>query len=308
MLRRDFLKTAAGLFIPVAPAIIRPASAQMWPFPGPGRAAAGGGGGGYSGPGDLATFHTWVGLRAYSNATLGGNLVDVWGNTTSTTFTFVSNATTGAIELSAGGAAAFISGNSSTMFVNKMYDQTGNGRHFNWVGIGSAPLFSTTGAPPSNTTHAIQFGSGGSKLLRCTGFALSQPFSVNSVFRTTTSGSIQALQGESTNFAFGETAANNVRLYAGSSVTSGPAISTNTWYMAQGVANGASSVSTLDTTDTSVSPGTSAISSGHAYEVGSNDFTETFTGSKLEWGIIASAANGTLRGNLNSNAKTFWGY
>lgn len=43
--RRRFLKTAAGLFIPAAPAIIRPASAQMWPFPGPGRAAPGGGGG-----------------------------------------------------------------------------------------------------------------------------------------------------------------------------------------------------------------------------------------------------------------------
>ncbi len=41
--RRRFLKTAAGLFVPAAPAIIRPASAQMWPFPGPGRAASGGG-------------------------------------------------------------------------------------------------------------------------------------------------------------------------------------------------------------------------------------------------------------------------
>src|SRR6516162_6226900 len=98
--------------------------------------ASGGAPAGYVGPGDVVSGATaWWGLRAYSSATTGGNLVDVFGNTTSTAFTFVSKSD-GTIELSAGGAAAFIAGNSGSgnMVATKMYDQTGNGHDMTATG------------------------------------------------------------------------------------------------------------------------------------------------------------------------------
>src|SRR5665213_385939 len=77
----------------------------------------------YTGPGDVVGSATaWWGLRAYSAATIGGNVVDIKRASDNTTQTFVS-LTTGALDVAS--IATFLT--STTGVVTKLYDQTGHG-------------------------------------------------------------------------------------------------------------------------------------------------------------------------------------
>lgn len=96
--RRRFLKTAAGLFVPAAPALILPASAQGPVLPGPGLPVAGGGGGPFtfvsgtttgvngSGGGSSSAIDTTgaaflIGVVSYFSGASGLSFSDSKGNT-----------------------------------------------------------------------------------------------------------------------------------------------------------------------------------------------------------------------------------
>lgn len=260
--------------------------------------AAGGGGGGYTGPGDLQSgASAWWGLRAYSNATTTASAVDVFGLSTTTTFTFVTKAD-GTLELSAGGAAAFLAANVGNMLVTKLYDQTGNGHHMIGSG-GSGPAFTINGL---GSLSVITFVS--SKVLTATGFAVAQPYTVAGAFKTTTSANVQALLTDSTGAQFLLNTTPALRLKSNTSLDGGTTTS-GTWFALQGQGNGASSVVSVNGSDTSGNAGTNGYSAGHSITIGGDDFSENFVGAFGEEGIWPSAFGSSA---MSSNIRTFWGF
>jgi hypothetical protein len=302
MKRRDFLKTAAGLFIPVAPAIIRPASAQMWPFPGPGRAAVGGGGG-YTGPGDVVSgASAWWGLRAYNAAYATGSnpAVDLVDQSANNPITININSS-GNLDQAA--INSWVTANSvTTIFCVKVYDQTGNGRHMT-ASFATSPRL-VVGAVGSYSS-TLQFGNGGAKKLIATGFAVSQPFScVASVVFTSHSG-IAALMTDSTGAQFLINTTPALRVQANTALNNATTLSDNTWYAVQGVFNGASSSATVNASTTSGNAGTNGIVNTHHLSTGNDDFSEALTGSLGEWGVWPSNISGS---SPISNMRTYGGF
>jgi hypothetical protein len=204
-------------------------SDRLESFGNPPRPAAG-----YTGPGDVVSGTTaWWGMRAYSNATTGGNAIDVFGNSTLITFTFVTKSD-GTLELSAGGASTFISANGGGLVITKFYDQTGNGHDMTASG-GNTPTMVTSGL------GSFAIATFSSNKLSATGFAVSQPFTVSGVFKTTTSGGVQALLTDSPGAQFLLIATPQLRVQANTALNGSTTLSSGTWYPLLGVYNGASS-------------------------------------------------------------------
>ena len=113
------------------------------------------GGGPYVGPGDIISGAlAFCGLRAYTKASIGSNLLTVRRSSDSTTKTFVSIAG-GGINIS----DAFFDG--STYYATTIYDQTGNGNDV--TNTSTPPLFLRISGPGGRPT--IQFVSSGSSFL-----------------------------------------------------------------------------------------------------------------------------------------------
>lgn len=82
----------------------------------------------------------------------------------------------------------------------------------------------------------------------------------------------------------------------------------NAWHAIQTLFNGASSVISMDNTETSGSAGTqSAFDTVTAPIRLGNDITSFFSGSALEIGYIAATVSGSDRTSLNSNAHAAYG-
>jgi hypothetical protein len=269
-----------------------------------GDAKVSGGGGGYVGPGDIVSgASAWWGLRAYSNATKGGNAVDVFGNTTSTTFTFVTKSD-GTLELSAGGAAAFIAGNSGVlnMRITQLYDQTGNGHPMTATGV-PRPVFLTSGL----CSFAVAQFNNSAHIMTAVGFAVSQPLSIAAVAKETSSAGIAALLSDSTNLEFSFNTTPALRVKTSGNLPSGTT-PINTFYSLQGVFNGASSVVTVNGTDTTGTIGGNGISGAHVLQMGNDDFGEALPGAIVEQGVWPIAFSSGQRTSMSSNQRAFWGF
>lgn len=295
--RRSFLKTAAGLFIPAAPAIIRPASAQMWPFPGPGVSGSGGGGG-YTGPGDVVSgAYAWWGLRAYDAAHATGStpcldLVDGSGNNPIT----INILSTGALDVAS--INSWVTTFSvATIRVLKWYDQTGNNRHLSRA-LASAPqlVVGAVGSFPATMVFAT-----GKQFASPAGFTIaSQPMTAYSGALITSNASIGMMLGNGNNWEFAINTTPALRLKNNTATAHATTLSTSTWYGFQGMYNGASSVGTVSAAglnsgnpvNTTVSPGTVGLASS-TMTVGNDSFSQQFIGSMVELGIWASDITGT---------------
>jgi hypothetical protein len=274
----------------------------MFTFPSTFRKSAAAGA--YSGPGNITTFVAWWGLRAYSAAAIGGSAVDVYGSTTATTFTFVTKAG-GGLELSAGGAAAFLSGNTGAgnMLVQKLYDQTGNGHHITITGAAS-PIFapSVLGSFP-----VVRFTTGtGKKLQTASGISQSQPWTTSSVINITSAGAVANLMSDSTNYGFYLTSTPTLRVNVSTHVDSAT-MSTGTWYPVLGVFNGASSVNRVVNTEVTGTVSSTSMTGSHTLSVGSDDFGQDYHGDMMEIGFTATAESSGNRASLISNQQAFWG-
>jgi hypothetical protein len=261
---------------------------------------------GYQGPGDVVSGATaWWGLRAYSNATAGTNAIDVAGVNTSTTFTFVTKAADGTLELSAGGAAAFITANSgaNNMLISKLYDQTGNGHHATAAGAQRVP-FVLSGI---GSLSVMTFNSS-TQQLNVTGFNLAQPFSMVSAAKPTSVAALQSLMDDSSSVFLLINTTPVLRMDDNSITLLGSAVSSGTWFVMQGVYSGASSVATVNSTDTTGTVGTVGLSNGNTLTIGNDGFNLAFTGSMGENGIWPIGFSSGQRSSIASNIRTFWGF
>src|SRR5678816_1891867 len=128
----------------------------------------------YTGPGDIvASAKSFWGLRAYTNASIGGNCIDVKRASDNTTNTFVTVAG-GLVDVAS--ITTFLAATTGT--VTKAYDQTGNGFHLITDGVHALPIMglSVLGAMP-----AMQSGGGFQRSLVVSSFTQAQPFTISHV-------------------------------------------------------------------------------------------------------------------------------
>lgn len=251
-----------------------------------------GGGGGSALPGDIVSgWSAFWGSVAYNTASIGNAAYDVDGDTTVTSFTLVTKSGGLGIELSAGGAAAFLAANTGAVRVKKEYDQTGNGRHKTASAL-LRPFFIPTGAGLvryNNTNHVLRTASG---------FAVSQPLSAFAIANLASSGAVQCVMSDSTGWQFMINGTPALRLQSNSAFNGG-AVSTSTWYALQGVFNGASSVATVNGSDSTGNPGTNGTTAGHTLSSGNDDFNEELFADMICTGVLPAAFSSGQRTSLD---------
>lgn len=266
-------------------------------------------GGTYTGPGDIIAFSSYWGLRAYSNATIGNNVIRLRESGGNTEQDFVSIAG-GGLDLAA--IATFKGANN--LFVVTWYDQVGSNNvtqsttglqpAFTLSGLGSLPIVAFTRS--SNT-----------RLVRANAAAtISQPATFYSVVRNTDStggfygstwlgvGNSNATMGTGFNtgnaFVLEHEAINNIQV----------SNSLNNWHTVQALFNGASSaiVSNAGTPATGTLSTTAPVSTSFSLNIGAyNNGGSAFLGEMMEIGVIAANASSNASA-LHTNASTFYGY
>jgi hypothetical protein len=93
-----------------------------------------------------------------------------------------------------------------------------------------------------------------------------------------------------------------------SSILVGSTVTTGTFFSLQGVFNGASSVATVNGTDTTGTVGTNGISGAHVLQMADDDFGEALGGAIVEQGVWPIAFSSGQRTSMSSNKRTFWGF
>ncbi len=256
----------------------------------------------YVGPGDVVSgASAWWGLRAYSNATIGSNAVRLRENGGNTESDFATIAG-GGLDLAA--IATFKGANS--LFVTKLYDQTGGGRDLTQVVAASQPPFTLAvlGSYPAidATTGATSW------VLTCaTPLALVQPYSISGVLQVTNSKDMQYFFDQNNfpqvrpNF----TGSGTLLLFAGSlfSVT----MALNTWHAVQTVYNSASSDGNIDGTRTTGDAGANSFTGGPLAYFGDGG-AGNFIGYGLEVGVWPSGFSAAQETNMNTNQHAYWGF
>jgi len=300
-MRRTLLALAASA------ALIAPASAQVgmpWPGPGTVHAAA------YTGPGDLATFSAWYGLRAFKGTDRGQKLInacDSTGGTDVACADMLSDATTGAlVPATIGGITC--PGTNCT--VKTAYEKSGSG-------VGDATQATVANRPAllsaclTPVTACMVWTNRSTQYLTMTtgsGNTLSQPFSMYTV--ATKNGDTQSTNtfGGSNNGGGNaadigqDSTADQVHCKAGTALTVS-SVSSSLWHVTQFLANGATnSDCTIDGTSHTGNAGTGSVDLRLAVG-GLNYVSPQYLGQIVEVGI----ASGSIA-SLNSNAKTYWGF
>jgi len=292
--RRFLLGAAATLFIPAAPAIIRPAAAQLMQT-GAGKKAGGGGGGGYVGPGDVVSGAVvWWGIRAYTQATIGASLIRVRRDSDQAEMDVVS-AAGGSLNL----ASVFDSwAGGANVFVTTFYDQSGNGRNQGQATAGLQAQLINTGL---GHVHFVR-ATGGAYL--ATLAAGSQPVTLSTVAkRTGNFTNTQGIWGGVSRGAEFGVGANTLGVYGGTDLLATAA--DNTWHALQGVMNSTSSVINIDGTDTTGDAGTGYPNTFWLIGQFGSSFLD---GDFREGGAWDAAWDATQRDDVTANQQTFWGF
>lgn len=192
--------------------------------------------------------------------------------------------------------------------VDTCYDQTGNGLDMVNSGLYTTrPLliFNALGSFPAITC------TGTTLLTRASGLSGAQPFTFYGAakrFSGTASSAILATYNSvagSPEFGFGS-ASNVGYIYAGS-FANGGSQTDGSFHTMQALVNGASSIVSVDGTDSStINPGSGSLPA--QVSLCSEPFVgDPLTGSVFEAGILPTTTP-TERGNLNTNARAYWGY
>lgn len=256
----------------------------------------------FTGPGDVVSgAAAWWGLRAYSGATVGSNLVKLRRDSDDGTQDFASLAS-GALDVS---SISSFKG-AANLFVHTLYDQSGNGRNatqttnanqpaFTLSGLGSLPIITFTGASGHKLTTAS--------------FSVSQPFSVSAVAIRPSAAARDSYLGDGgggIQISFSPNA-NELRNFAGNNINSASPIAytDNTWSAIQSILNSTTSGWYVDgNSKVDLDAGTTGITAG--VTIGDDAFSDPFDGSLTELGIWGSAFNATQASNMNSNQHTYW--
>lgn len=271
---------------------------------------AAGGGGGYTGPGNIATFDHWCGMRAYSAATAASHMqVGVLYS--------VSGGVTQAINLLSSGdmdtttANAFQVAHADAAWQYVTDQATGN-------------TTACTGNDPGvQYTSNAYGGKAGIKFLGTTvtglqlpAMGLTTPMTYETVTYQTVVNASEAyiVQENGAPYPLIRYGSTSGSIYCGSYIGGYSTINftglntTSLAHFVGGIYNGASSLCQVDSgtaTGTMVAAGTGV--SGFVYAGGWNAGTQELTGYGMEWGWVASALSTTVLNNLYTNAKAYYG-
>lgn len=256
----------------------------------------------YTGPGDIVASATaWWGLRAYTTASIGSNVIKLCRSSDSATQNFVCLAT-GALDV----ASINTFKGADTLTVDTLYDQTGNGNHLNlWAGTPSnQPNFLLTGGP----NNGLRFTFDGSRYFGFTGFGgitQVQPWTITSfAIRTANFTTAQFIMGQSSAYIMYDALSAAFKFHATADV--GATCIDNAWQTFICVGNGASGDISIDGVSTAVNAGTQDFG-GTDFEIGNKLAAPLDNGSWVEGGIWAGSFSAGNKTSMNSNAHTFWG-
>lgn len=269
----------------------------------------------YAGPGDIASFAMWWGLRCYSS-TYAGNVADVYAP---------ADASHTLITCSAGGTLnqtlqALSVTCASSCTIKTLYDQSGNT-------VCSATACDVTNATIANrpaltlscigSLFCATFTGSNSQVLQsanamATNFCpqpLSQSIVAKRTGAFTTLSTILGSDGGQVQTGFNSTA-NNVFIFANGSIVPVSAAD-SAWHALQVVYNGTSSSVDVDGTTTgSLSPGIDGLNPGTGQKpsVGAAAAANFLTGTFAEGGHICSTLSGGNQTALNSQQHLAWGF
>lgn len=254
----------------------------------------------YAGPGDIVSGALmWASCaRAYNAAYATGSnnaclLVDSATGLTTYTMKILS---TGFADV-AGAAAS--SACATACKVKTMYDQTGNGHNCTNSTLSVMPVFTfsaVNGLPGPAWTNVTSW-----TLICANNITQSAPYSYSVVYKRTavTSGAVLDASGTGAGLC-GTTSANQVHLTQGGTLTA--AATDNSFHAVQTVLNGASSVVTVDASDTTGTVvGNYSAETIHLGAGGGGCAAAAMTGIIMEGGMWPAGFTSGNRTSLNSN-------
>lgn len=261
----------------------------------------------YVGPGNVVSGATmWGGLRAYTLASIGSNAVKLRRDSDNTTQTFVTVAG-GGLDLS--GISTFKG--TANLFVDTLYDQTGNGNNLVQATQAKQPTFTLSGL---GSLPIMSFISASGLFLGWTPSAgIAPSYTFSTVARRTSNFTTAQLIGASFNssslqFRF-DAAANTAFMYAGVA-QSVAGVADNTYHALQAVyaSGGAGSDLNVDGTVNTINPGNITITATQ-FTIGTYDGSSFFLDGQIqEFGIWPSAFTSTNSANMSSNQHSYWGF
>ena len=253
----------------------------------------------YVGPGDVvAGAVAWWGLRAYSAASIGGNVVKIRRSSDNTTKIFTSQAN-GGINT----ADAFFDG--SNYFVDTLYDQTGNGRDLAQATTADQPSFITSafnGLPKISSPGSPVFMQVGAT------YAIAQPWTAYAVaqFSGSLSGNGAILGGTAADVALYFNGTLSKAYFFPSNINSTNVdVSPNVLYSVMGTSIGGGGTSTLLVDGLSNTVTTATYGNTEAFKILS-DSGDFLIGDWLESGWWASDLTAS-QAALQANQLNYWG-
>lgn len=253
----------------------------------------------YTGPGDIVAFTAWYGLRAYSAAVAAAGSAAVRvrraSDSTETDISVLSNG-----ELNIAALTSFLA--STTGTVSKLYDQTGGGRVVSQASASAQPdivLSALNGRP------TVQLTATSKTLLSAANFTPSSAVNSFSWYgkRVGTAGNTFFKENGQNNRT-GFTGGANLAIVTGGAGTSiSASAADSSFHAVQAVCNGASSVLSIDGTETT-GTATGNATAGLITVVGATGNTTSF----MEAGFITAVAlSSGNRSSLQGNQSGFWG-
>ena len=277
----------------------------------------------YVGPGDIVSgAGSWYGLRAYTAAiAIAGTQAAVnirrGGDNVTADVLIATNGGLGLTANQSGGApgdngltpAAFSThgGGNGTLFVTKLYDQSGNGRDVSQATAANQPNFvlNALGSFPAvqSTLSPLLYLTGSGSGTRA------QPYTSSGVIKKASSGSGFAALGDlqTEAIAVGEDLSNVIMRLDGSTTIT-VAQSNNTWYAVQGLANGASSELYINGSAHTGLAGSASNWPGTNVAVCNDSFSSGWDGSLMEVGIWFQGDQSANFSTLNNNQRNYWGF
>lgn len=263
----------------------------------------------YTGPGDIATlanWRMWWGLRAFTLAGIGGNVMDLVRNDAATIT--ITTITGGGLDMAT--LTPWMSGH--TAKVTKMYDQTGNGNHIVQATDAVRPALTMNGL---NSKPVITFSGGQCLSVPSLNgiFDIAAPFGYSLVCMST--GTLVSVQNNIMESNSGILISANVFGHANEFRMSGNTAFTataadNVYHAVQGQFNDASSDLYIDGVSNPGDVGTGySIVAAQQFRWGADSddgSSQPFTGATVEGGVY-QANYSSFKSAVNSNQTTYWG-
>jgi hypothetical protein len=248
----------------------------------------------YTGPGDIATFAVWWGLRAYTAATIGNNLITIKRDSDSTSQDFTS-ISTGALDTAS--IATFLT--STTGKITKFYGQGGSGINLVPQSVGADYGSSVFGSLPGAVFSTAQTYEGSATI------NITTPFSLNFVANRYSGTAAHSMNGAlHSNVQFGfNGSANALYFYCGGGLPTATASD----------ASPHSVILVKPATTYNLYVDGSSAASGSDAGGGFNDnpamgsWNQVANVNFAESGIINSDAT-SIVSSLTTNQKTYWGF